>query len=69
MALNEKLVQYIFDHETLFDKFDYHFYEDIRFFMTKKFLEEEQRIRNFVVYEDDVWVLTYLKCGTYELCM
>lgn len=32
--------------------------------MTEKYLEYAERIHNFTVREDDVWVITFPKCGT-----
>lgn len=29
-----------------------------------KFVDYADRIRNFQVYEDDVWIVTFPKCGT-----
>lgn len=32
--------------------------------MTYKYLQFAERIRNLTVYEDDVWIVTFPKCGT-----
>lgn len=32
--------------------------------LVRKFHQFAERIRDFVVYPDDIWVLTYPKCGT-----
>ena len=65
MPVNKKMSQYVYDHVGLCGKIAYHEYEDIHCYMTKRYREEEQRIRDFTVCEDDVWVLTYPKCGKY----
>ncbi|XP_055593598.1 sulfotransferase 1B1-like [Uranotaenia lowii] len=32
--------------------------------VSSKFLQAAERIHNFTVYEDDVWIVTFPKCGT-----
>lgn len=64
MPVNEELERYIKEHMALQGGYSYHYYEDIGCYMPYKFLEEEQRMRDLEVFEDDVWVLTYPKCGS-----
>lgn len=66
MPVNEELVQYISENMQLHGKCSYYYNEDYHFYAPHGYAEDEQRIRDFEVYDDDdVWVLTYPKCGTY----
>lgn len=67
---NEELVEYIKEHVIGF-KNGFKFYPDIKCILNKGFENYEKRIRDMEVYDDDVWLLTYPKCGTtwsQEMC-
>ena len=38
--------------------------ENRSFVMIEKYFPLAERIRNLAIYEDDVWVISYPKCGT-----
>lgn len=61
---SEELVEYMKEHVGQF-KGGMRFYPDIKCLLVKQFENYEQRIRGMEVYEDDVWLLTYPKCGEY----
>lgn len=32
--------------------------------MSKYFIDDYERVKNFKVYEDDVWLVGFIRCGT-----
>lgn len=61
---SDELIKYIEEKCEFFEN-GFHFYPQIKCLLPVKYLDYEKRIRDLTVYEDDVWVLTYPKCGKY----
>lgn len=61
---NKELVEYVKEHVRDL-KHGLRFYPEIKCLIRKYYEHYEKRIRDMEVYEDDVWLLTFPKCGEY----
>lgn len=63
ISSRDELVEYIIKNTRFFES-GMHDYVKEKCCLPAPFVKYEKRIRDFRVFEDDVWVLTYPKCGT-----
>lgn len=64
MSEKKELLQYFDEHVSVRDFKGSYFFPDTGCVLTKDYLQHQKRIKDLQVFEDDVWVLSYPKCGT-----
>ena len=62
IELRDGLMEYIIKNSRFFEA-GMKFYTKEKCCLPAAFVKHEKRIRDLEVFEDDVWVITYPKCG------